>query len=76
LGWEAEVESKLHHYIFSVLEKRGFTVDGVRFDEPKTQFPVNGRRADLAVILAEGKKPLLIIESMRLNLWIGITTTY
>ncbi|MEM0488838.1 MAG: hypothetical protein QW707_06530 [Candidatus Bathyarchaeia archaeon] len=58
------------------MEKRGFTVDGVRFDEPKTQFPVNGRRADLAVILAEGKKPLLIIESMRLNLWIGITTTY
>ncbi|MEM2169907.1 MAG: N-6 DNA methylase [Candidatus Bathyarchaeia archaeon] len=65
MGWEAEVESKLHHYIFSVLEKRGFTVDGVRFDEPKTQFPVNGRRADLAVILAEGKKPLLIIETKR-----------
>ncbi|MEM3697881.1 MAG: N-6 DNA methylase [Candidatus Bathyarchaeia archaeon] len=65
MSWEAEVESKLHHYIFSVLEKRGFTVDGVRFDEPKTQFPVNGRRADLAVILAEGKKPLLIIETKR-----------
>ncbi|MEM3578431.1 MAG: N-6 DNA methylase [Candidatus Bathyarchaeia archaeon] len=65
MGWEAEVESKLHHYIFSVLEKRGFTVDGVRFEEPKTQFPVNGRRADLAVILAEGKKPLLIIETKR-----------
>jgi len=65
MGWEAEVESRLHHYLFSVLEKRGFTVDGVRFDEPKTQFPVNGRRADLAVILAEGKKPLLIIETKR-----------
>jgi type I restriction-modification system DNA methylase subunit len=65
MGWEAEVESKLHHYLFSVLEKRGFTVEGVRFDEPKTQFPVNGRRADLAVILAEGKKPLLIIETKR-----------
>jgi type I restriction-modification system DNA methylase subunit len=65
LSWEAEVESKLHHYLFSVLEKRGFTVEGVRFDEPKTQFPVNGRRADLAVILAEGKKPLLIIETKR-----------
>ncbi|MEM3752658.1 MAG: N-6 DNA methylase [Candidatus Bathyarchaeia archaeon] len=47
------------------MEKRGFTVDGVRFEEPKTQFPVNGRRADLAVILAEGKKPLLIIETKR-----------
>ncbi len=65
MSHEAEVESRLHHYIFSVLEKRGFTVDGVRFDEPKTQFPVNGRRADLAVILAEGKKPLLIIETKR-----------
>ncbi|MEM4713146.1 MAG: N-6 DNA methylase [Candidatus Bathyarchaeia archaeon] len=65
MSQEAEVESRLHHYIFSVLEKRGFTVDGVRFDEPKTQFPVNGRRADLAVILAEGKKPLLVIETKR-----------
>ncbi|MBS7612455.1 N-6 DNA methylase [Candidatus Bathyarchaeota archaeon] len=65
MSWEAEVESRLYHYIFSVLEKRGFTVDGVKFDEPKTQFPVNGRRADLAVILAEGKKPLLIIETKR-----------
>jgi type I restriction-modification system DNA methylase subunit len=65
VGWEAEVESKLYHYILSVLEKRGFTVDGVRFDEPKTQYPVNGRRADLAIILAEGKKPLLIIETKR-----------
>jgi len=65
MSQEAEVESRLHHYIFSVLEKRGFTVDGVRFDEPKTQFPVNGRRADLAVILAESKKPLLIIETKR-----------
>jgi len=65
MGWEAEVESRLYHYILSVLEKRGFTVDGVRFDEPRTQFPVNGRRADLAVILAEGKKPLLIIETKR-----------
>jgi len=65
VSWEAEVESKLHHYLLSVLEKRGFTVDGVRFDGPKTQFPVDGRRADLAVILAEGKKPLLIIETKR-----------
>jgi len=62
---EAEVESKLHHYIFSVLEKRGFSIEGVRFDEPKTQYPVSGRRADVAVILAEGKKPLLIIETKR-----------
>jgi len=64
LWLEAEAESKLYHYILSVLEKRGFNVDGVRFDEPKTQFPVNGRRADLAVILAGGK-PLLIIETKR-----------
>ena len=62
---EAEIESKLYHYLFNVLEKRGFVVEGVRFDEPKTQFLVNGRRADLAVILAEGKKPLLIIETKR-----------
>jgi len=62
---EAEVESKLHHYFLSVLEKRGFTVEGVRFDEPKTQYPVSGRRADIAVILAEGRKPLLIIETKR-----------
>jgi len=62
---EAEIESKLYHYILTVLEKRGFTVDGVRFDEPKTQYPINSRRADVAVILAEGKKPLLIIETKR-----------
>ncbi|MEM2005514.1 MAG: N-6 DNA methylase [Zestosphaera sp.] len=61
---EAEVESKLYHCILSVLEKRGFTVDGVRFDEPKTQFPVNNRRADLVIFLAGGK-PLLIIETKR-----------
>jgi type I restriction-modification system DNA methylase subunit len=65
LSWEAEVESKLHHYFLSVLEKRGFIIEGLRFDEPKTQFPVNGRRADLAIILAEGRKPLLIIETKR-----------
>ncbi|MEM3479182.1 MAG: hypothetical protein QXV74_03975 [Candidatus Bathyarchaeia archaeon] len=61
MGLEAEVESKLYHYILSVLGKRGFTIDGVRFDEPKTQFPVNGRKADLVVLLA-GSKPLLVIE--------------
>jgi len=33
---EAEIESKLYHYLFNVLEKRGFVVEGVRFDEPKT----------------------------------------
>lgn len=59
------MESKLHHFIFSVLEKRGFTIEGVRFDEPKTQYPVNGRRADIALVLAERKKPLLIIETKR-----------
>ncbi|MEM3745140.1 MAG: type I restriction enzyme HsdR N-terminal domain-containing protein [Candidatus Bathyarchaeia archaeon] len=64
MSLEAEVESKLYHYILSVLEKRGFIIDGVRFDEPKTQFPVNGRRADLAVLLAGGK-PLLVIETKR-----------
>ena len=47
------------------MEKRGFTVEGVRFDEPKTQFPVDGRRADLAVFLAGSKKPLLIVETKR-----------
>lgn len=61
---EAEIESKLYHYILGVLEKRGFTVEGVKFDEPKTQFPVNGRRADIAVLLAGGQ-PLLIIETKR-----------
>lgn len=61
---EAQVESKLYHLLLSVLEKRGFTIDGVRFDEPETQYPVNGRRADIA-ILAKGKKPLLIIETKR-----------
>jgi len=65
MNWEAEIESKLHHYLFSVLEKRGFVIEGVRFDEPKTQYPVNGKRADIAVILAEGKKPLLIIETKK-----------
>jgi type I restriction-modification system DNA methylase subunit len=62
---EAEVESKLYHYILSVLEKRGFTIEGVRFSEPKTQYPVNGKRADIAVISAETKKPLLIIETKK-----------
>jgi len=35
MSQEAEVESKLYHYLFNVLEKRGFTIEGVRFDEPK-----------------------------------------
>ena len=65
MGWEAEVESKLHDYLLNVLEKRGFTVEGVRFDEPKTKFPLDGRRADLAVFLAGSKKPLLIIGTKR-----------
>ncbi|MEM4030184.1 MAG: N-6 DNA methylase [Thermofilaceae archaeon] len=47
------------------MEKRGFTIEGVRFEEPKTQYPVDGRRADIAVILADVKKPLLIIETKR-----------
>jgi len=62
---EADVESTLHHYIYTVLEKRGFTIENVRFGEPKTQYPVNGRRADIAIILAEEKKPLLIIETKK-----------
>ncbi|MEM2186806.1 MAG: N-6 DNA methylase [Thermofilaceae archaeon] len=62
---ESEVESRLYHYIYSVLEKRGFVIEGVRFEEPKTQYPVDGRRADIAVILADAKKPLLIIETKR-----------
>ncbi|MEM3596671.1 MAG: N-6 DNA methylase [Candidatus Bathyarchaeia archaeon] len=61
---EARIESKLHHYILSVLEKRGFTIEGVRFAEPETQYPISGRRADVAVLLA-GKRPLLIIETKR-----------
>ncbi|MEM0295418.1 MAG: N-6 DNA methylase [Candidatus Korarchaeum sp.] len=64
MGLEAEVESKLYHYILTVLEKRGFTIDGVKFGEPRTQFPVNNRRADLAVLLEDGT-PLLIIETKR-----------
>lgn len=62
---EAEVESELYRLLTNVLEKRGFTIDGVRFEKPKTQYPVNGRRADFALILAERKKPLLIVETKR-----------
>jgi len=62
---EAEVEDALYYYLRSVLEKRGYSIEGVRFDSVKTQYPVDKRRADLALILAEGKRPLLIIETKR-----------
>ena len=61
---EAKVESELYRLLKNVLEKRGYTVEGVRFDGVEPQYRVDNRRADLALVLVE-KKPLLIIETKR-----------
>jgi type I restriction-modification system DNA methylase subunit len=62
---EAEIESELYRLLTNVLEKRGYIIEGVRFEKPRTQYPVSNRRADVALILAEKKKPILIIETKR-----------
>ena len=61
---EAKVESELYRLFENVLEKRGYTVEGVRFEGVETQYRVDNRRSDLALVLAE-KRPLLIIETKR-----------
>lgn len=61
---EAKVESELYRLLRNVLEKRGYSIEGVRFDSVEPQYRVDGRRADLALILY-GKRPLLIIETKR-----------
>lgn len=61
---EAKVESELYRLLENVLEKRGYTAEGVRFDGVEPQYRIDNRRADLALILAK-KKPLLIIETKR-----------
>lgn len=61
---EAKVESELYRLLKNVLEKRGYSIEGVRFDSVEPQYRVDSRRADLALILS-GKKPLLIIETKR-----------
>jgi hypothetical protein len=62
---EAEVESELYRLIKNVLEKRGYSFEGVRFYDVKPQYRVNNRRADLALLLTEKKRPILIIETKR-----------
>lgn len=61
---EAKVESELYRLLVNVLEKRGYTVEGVMFEGVETQYRVDNRRADLALVLAQ-KRPLLIIETKR-----------
>jgi len=64
LSREAKVESELYRLLKNVLEKRGYSTEGVRFEGVEPQYRVDDRRADLALILAE-KRPLLIIETKR-----------
>jgi len=64
LSREAKVESELYRLLENVLEKRGYAVEGVGFKSVETQYRVDNRWADLALVLAE-KKPLLIIETKR-----------
>jgi len=61
---EAKVESELYRLLANVLEKRGYAVEGVRFEDVETQYRVDNRRADLALVLTQ-KRPLLIIETKR-----------
>jgi len=64
LSREARVESELYRLLENILEKRGYNVEGVRFEGVETQYRVDNRRADLALVLVQ-KRPLLIIETKR-----------
>jgi len=61
---EVHVEHELWRLLMNVLEKRGFSVEGVRFGGVEPEYMINRKRADLAILLAD-KKPVLIIEVKR-----------
>jgi hypothetical protein len=61
---ETRVENELYRLLENVLDKRGHTVEGVRFEPVETQYRIDNKRADLALVLTS-KKPLLIIETKR-----------
>jgi len=61
---EARVESELYRLLENVLDKRGHTIEGVRFEDVETQYRIDNKRADLALVLTD-KKPLLVIETKR-----------
>jgi hypothetical protein len=68
---EAKVEFELGHLIKKILEKKNFTIEGVKFADVEPQYHVDSGRADLALLLAEPVKPILIIECKRKDLVTG-----
>ena len=64
LSREAKVEFELGRLIMNVLEKHGFVFEGVRFGSVEPQYPVDRKRADLVLFLADGR-PILVIETKR-----------
>ena len=61
---EAKVEEELYRLTKNVLEKRGYLIEGLRFDDVEPQYPVDSGVADL-VVQAHPSKPLLIVECKR-----------
>jgi len=59
---EAKVEFELGYLIKKILEKKGFMVEGVKFAGVEPQYQIDSGRADLALLLVEPVKPILIIE--------------
>ena len=61
---EAKIEFELARLLKNVLEKQNFLIEGVKFGDIEPQYPVDRKRADIAVLLADGS-PILIIETKR-----------
>ena len=68
---EAKVESELYRLLKNVLEKRGCSAEGVRFEGVEPQYRVDNRRADLALVLAEKRVIKLIRVFGSYTKWYG-----
>ncbi|MHA2069567.1 MAG: N-6 DNA methylase [Candidatus Thorarchaeota archaeon] len=61
---EAKVEEELYHLIKTALKKHGGKIEKAEFQDIEPQYPVDGGRADLVLLLSDGK-PLIVIECKR-----------
>ena len=60
---EAKIQSNIFFHLKNVIEKHN-EIEGIRFNENvETEYPVNGKRADIVVF--EDSKPFLVIETKK-----------
>jgi type I restriction-modification system DNA methylase subunit len=61
---EAQVEGELYRFTMNVLERKSYTVEGLRLDKIERQYPIDSGIADIMLPM-HPKKPFLVIECKR-----------